>query len=304
MLNISRKHMILLASVAVIVSIGFLVSLLQDSSPEVDFVIAKRGILIQEVSVTGRVKPSQSVDLAFEKTGKINWIHAEVGKRVVRGEALAGLQSNDIDAQLESAKAAQRKEEAQLGELLAGVRPEEIRIQEVKVQNSKKELQDEKVSTVDVIRDAYTKSDDAIRNKTDQFITNPQSNSPVIDFLIGDVQLRIDIELERVFMGELLLSWNITLSVLTPESDLHLFIQDSRAHLLSVKSFLENVALAVNALKATNDFPQATIDSYRSDIATARTNINTAISNMIDAQLFFSSDSKITLSTSVQTSAR
>ncbi|MAG12930.1 hypothetical protein CL630_03935 [bacterium] len=284
MFPVTKKHIILLVSIAVIIAVGFLVSFLQDSSLEADFIVVERGDLIQEVSVTGKVKPSQSVDLAFEKIGKISWINAEIGKHVVRGEALAGLESSDVDAKLESAKALQRKEEAQLGELLAGTRPEELRIQEVKVLNTEKELQDEEVSTIDVVRDAYTKSDDAIRNKTDQFITNPQGADPVVNFPIGDVQLRINIELGRVTAEELLFSWNILLSTLTSESDPHLFIEDSKAYLLSMKSFLEDVALAVNALKASSDFSQATIDSYRSDIATARSNINTATSNLSAAE--------------------
>ncbi|MBU2632883.1 FtsX-like permease family protein, partial [Patescibacteria group bacterium] len=51
-----------------------------------DFAIAERGSLTQEVSVTGRVQPSESVDLAFEKTGKIvNERTGEIGLRKAVG---------------------------------------------------------------------------------------------------------------------------------------------------------------------------------------------------------------------------
>ena len=276
----TKKQIILVTSVIIVITIGFLVSLLKDTSPKADFVIAQRGELVQEVNVTGRVKPLRSVDLAFAKTGRINWIRIEIGDRVVRGEALAGLKNSDIEAQLESAKASQRSAEAKLSELLAGTRPEEIRVQEVKVSNAERALEDEEVSVVDVIRDAYTKSDDAVRNKTDQFITNPQSADPDVDFPVTNVQLEINIEAGRVNTEELLSFWNTTLADLTPTSELNIFIKDGRENLLAVKSFLEAVALAVNSLKASNDFPQATIDTYRSDVAVARTNVNTAISNL------------------------
>ena len=276
----TKKQIILVSSISIAVAVGLLVFLLQDTSPEADFVIVQRGELIQEVNVTGRVKSSQSVDLAFEKTGRINWIRIEVGDRVVRGEALAGLKNSDIEAQLESAHASRRSAEAKLNELLAGTRPEEIRVQEVKVSNAKRALEDDEVSVVDVVRDAYTRSDDAIRNKTDQFITNPQGADPDVDFPVTNVQLEINIEAGRVNMEELLSFWSTSLTDLIPTSELNMFIKDGKENLLAVKSFLEDIALAVNSLKASNDFPQATINIYRSDVAAARTSVNTAISNL------------------------
>jgi len=279
-INTTKKRIILIASIVVLVATGFLVSKLQNVSSKIDFVVAERGDLLQTVSVTGRVKPTQSVDLAFEKTGRISWMHAEIGDQAVRGEALAGLENRDIEAKFESSKAVRRSEEAKLEELLAGTRPEEIRVQEVKVENAQKALEDEEISAIDVVRDAYTKSDDAIRNKVDQFIANPQSATPDIDFPITNTQLEIDIETTRVTTEELLNAWNASLLGLTPKSDLNTFIKNGRTNLLSAKSFLEDIALAVNALKASIDFSQTTIDGYRADVSVARANVNTAIANL------------------------
>lgn len=50
------------------------------------FVIAKKGEVLQEVSVTGRVKPIESVALAFEKSGKVAAIYYDVGQKVEKGE--------------------------------------------------------------------------------------------------------------------------------------------------------------------------------------------------------------------------
>ena len=53
--------------------------------PEFEVTVAKRSDLIQEVSVTGRVKPAKSVELAFEKGGKISAVYVDVGKQVSAG---------------------------------------------------------------------------------------------------------------------------------------------------------------------------------------------------------------------------
>lgn len=60
---------------------------------------AEMGDVIQEVSVTGRVKAAESVDLAFERSGKISSINVKVGDRIYSGQALIRLDSGEILAQ-------------------------------------------------------------------------------------------------------------------------------------------------------------------------------------------------------------
>lgn len=102
-----------------------------------DFVRAERGSVLQEVNVTGRVKASESVDLAFEKTGKVSAVFYEVGERVKKGDILVKLESGELEAQLLSAIAILESEQAKLEELEKGTRPEEIRLAETKVANAK-----------------------------------------------------------------------------------------------------------------------------------------------------------------------
>ena len=63
----------------------------------------QRGTVVSEVSVTGQVKPSQKIDLAFEGGGRIATIDVKVGDRVVQGQRLAALESADLYAQLSQA---------------------------------------------------------------------------------------------------------------------------------------------------------------------------------------------------------
>ena len=70
----------------------------KDETIEYNFSIAERQDLIQEISATGRIKAVDDVDLAFEKSGRINKINVEVGDKVYKGQILAEIESDEIYA--------------------------------------------------------------------------------------------------------------------------------------------------------------------------------------------------------------
>lgn len=236
----------------------------RSESPRFEYIIAGRGSLVREVSATGKVKPVQSVALAFEKGGLVRWVSAEVGDKVFLGQILVQLENRDIAAQLKS-------EEAKLAELVSGSREEDLRVQKVKVVSAETALSDAKINLRDKLDDATTKADDAIRNKVDQFISNSKSSSPQINFAVSNDQLERDIESERIVIERILVSWDSSDSAKVKEG------------LNKIKSFLDKVALAVNALTASDSISQTTVDSYRADVLTARNNINSAVSNLTAA---------------------
>ena len=73
--------------------------------PAYEIIVTKKADLIQEVSVTGKVKPAQAVDLQFEAAGRIAYINYKVGNRVNSGVTIASLENQDLQAAVTSAKA-------------------------------------------------------------------------------------------------------------------------------------------------------------------------------------------------------
>ncbi len=71
-----------IAVAAVIAVIGYSLFSGGEGESGVDIVVVSRGDILQEVSVTGRVKPAQAVDLAFEVSGRISYLPVSVGERV------------------------------------------------------------------------------------------------------------------------------------------------------------------------------------------------------------------------------
>lgn len=262
------KKPIFIAGIVIVLIIAGYFYFNRSKKPGYDTVIAERGTIVQEVSVTGKVRPAEEVDLAFEKAGKIAAVNIQVGDRVERGSVLITQVNNDLIAQLEQAKASVNEQQAKLDELKKGTRPEEIQVQETKVQNAKDDL-------LDKIQDAYTKSDDAVRNKVDQAFSNPRTSNPQLNYYLNaDSSLRTDIEWRRFLIEGKLNSWELSLDS----------ISVTKSNLNEIKLFLDKVALVINNTSASSGLSQTTLDTWKSDVSTARTNVNTAITNLSTAE--------------------
>ncbi len=269
----------------------------KDETIEYNFSIAERQDLIQEISATGRIKAVDDVDLAFEKSGRINKINVEVGDKVYKGQILAEIESDEIYAELAQARAGVasaeaklqqfeailEKEKSDLETLKIGTREEEILIYQSKVTNAEAIYNASIQNVIDNIEDAYTKSDDAVRNKTDIMFKDPRTSNPQIVFSVNNSQLENDVEWGRFLIEQQLIAWNSSLNDIDKNS-LYEEITNSKNKLDEIKSFLENMASAVNNLSVSSGFSQTTIDGYKTNIYTARTNVNTAITNLSSAK--------------------
>ena len=284
MKKIFKKRAIIIIAIIIIILIAAIYAYFKTTgAPSYNFIIAKKTNLIYEVSATGKVKPTESVDLAFEKSGRIISINASIGSKISAGMILAVLDNSELTAQITQAKAKLKIEKAKLEELRIGPKPEEIKINEIKIENAKISLEDAKRNALNQLNDAYTKSDDAVRNKTDQIFDNPKTSNPQLKFLTNDSSLDNYLRFERLVIEDLLKSWKLSLDQLIISNSFPSNIDLSRKNLNEIKTFLEKSALAVNSLTPSTGLTQATIDSWKSDISTARTNINSAINSVSSA---------------------
>ncbi len=266
------KHPIVITSAVfalIIVGIGYwYVSKPAQSSA--NFSPAHTQALTEEVSVNGPVTSAAAVDLAFERSGKIVQVNAQVGDTVSSGATLVSLESADLAAQLAGAKATLASQEAKLAELQKGSRPEDITIAETQVSNAQAALDDAHKNIADEIEDAYTKSDQAIHNTADKFFSNPKTSNPRITFILGDSQLEIDLENSRPVMEAVLTSWRSSIDGGNATAP------DAKRNLDQLRDFLSKVASALSNAVISNQDSQVTIESWKVEIVAARTNLNTA----------------------------
>ncbi len=277
-----KKPIVIIVTAIILIGAGYLI-FGRSKEPAYEFTTAQRGDIIQEVSVTGRIKPAHDVDLAFENGGRVSRIFVDIGDNVAVGQKLVQLGNAGLYAQLAEAEADLKTQKAELEELKVGTREEEIKVEEIKVENAQAALEEAKKNLVDKMQDAYTKSDDAVRNKIDQFFEKPAIPNPTIDFPLTDNQLKIDVEWQRLVTENTLTSWKFSLGELNPAGDLFFYTNLTKSNLNQIKTFLDKAAQALNAAKTSSKLTQATIDGWRTDMATARTNVNTALSNLLTA---------------------
>ncbi len=270
---IKRKKFLVISAIALLVVIVGYLYFGRNKQAGYDFVLAKRGGIIQEVSVTGHIKPAEDVNLAFEKSGKVSYAYVKVGDKISVSQKLITLENYELLAQLNQAKANLKIQQSKLEELRQGTRPEEIQVQEVKVENARIALEDANKNLIDKLQDAYTKSDDAIRNKTDGIFDNPRTQNPQLKFTLSDNQLETTIEWQRFLIETVLISWKSSLDVINTDKNLE-----------QIKLFLDEAAFAVNNLTPNSALSQTTIDTWKLDVSTARTNVNTAIVNFSAAE--------------------
>lgn len=261
MIKFIKKPIVFIPLILIIAGAAYYFYASRGNAPVYETVIAKKGSVMEEVSVTGRVKPSEEVALSFERGGKVLGIYVDVGDKVYAGGILIRLDSTEIQTQLDQAEA-------------------NLKVQEVKVDNAKADLEEAKKNVIDKIQDAYTKSDDAVRTKVDQFIDNPKSNDPQLKFSTPNTILEAELKSDRKMMEQVLTEWKTDMDRLLASSYEPSSVTFAKGNLEKVKSFLEKAATVLNNILQ----PTATVNTWKTDVSTARTNINTAITNLSAAK--------------------
>ena len=276
------KHLVVTLVILALLGVSFFALQQQKASPY-ETVQVKRGEVIQEVSVTGRVSSDTEVDLAFEKAGRVITTPRAVGEHVTKDAILVRLDASELEASRAQAQANLAYEEANLAELERGARAEDIAISKAQVESASGALSDARKSVFDRLHVAYTVADDAIRNKSEQFYSNPKTANPALSITISDSRLESELEQECVTLENLLVSWGSDTNSLNDTSPVRSAVSKTEDALGQIKSYLEQLALAVNGLQPSSRTPQATIDGWKLDVSTARTNISVAISSVLAA---------------------
>ena len=272
----TKKIIIYIVIVALAGAGGFYV--LKNKKTKEEIFTVYPGDFSQQVSVSGKVVAAENVDLAFSQNGRVAGIYANVGDRVVVDAVLASMENGDLHADVLQKEALLESASAKLASLEAGTRPEQIAVAESAIASARSAHDQANESIIDGVRNSYTQSDDAVRHRIDQFMSNPRSSAAQLNFTNIDSGLKSDIGRERILIEGMLSQWQKTVDGMNNTSDIGISADMAEKNLLQVRTFLDKVSLAVNSLTASSDYTQAALDGYRSDITTARGNINMALS--------------------------
>lgn len=264
----SLKSKSVLVGLAVVIIVA-LILVFKNAADKQESVAIKRGEFIKTVSVSGKVVAAQSVDLSFETGGTVVTVNKKAGEQVVAGQVITSLNSADILANRDKAKADLEAARAELMKLKSG-------------NSFDTETDVNRRKLVNSINDAYTKADDAIHNKVDQYFRGGYLDYPDIIYnFFGYIDKEADINYARSAAEKTLVKFSKLVSGLTIDNYTAGKLSDTKIYLSEIKAFLDKLAPVVNTFYVgVNDLTQTSADKYKSDLATARFNINESISSI------------------------
>jgi len=136
----NKKLWIVIATSAVLIAVGIFgwrslaAGKAEAQVPQGETAIARRGALTASVDATGSLAPHSQVSLAFETSGRVAEVLVEEGQPIKAGQPLARLEPDELELQVTQAEAALAGARAQLAQLTASPRSEDVAIKKANLQ--------------------------------------------------------------------------------------------------------------------------------------------------------------------------
>ncbi len=230
-------------------------------TPSQETVKVERRTITREVSATGNVKPAESVDLAFETSGRVMSVNAKVGGTIEAGQILASLDSSELNTQLDKAKA-------------------DLASQEAALNKAKVDLNNYYGNIIDTVNTAYTGANNAISIKLDALFLDDESNNPKLSFDSTNSQKKTDSENQRFVIKNMLNAWLLEINLITASSSQttqEQALYNSKTNLNVIYGFLN---LLMDTIINSPSLPVSTLATYKTDINDARSEIDSAASSV------------------------
>lgn len=239
--------------------------------------IVKKMDVIQEVAATGKIKPEQSVNLGFDKSGRVEKVYVQIGDKVKSGQIMVTLESAETAADLTKARASLEEENIKL-RVIKNTAP-------VFYSDAYKNLEA-------TIKNGFTNADNAVRNRADQFFKNvtvsPQfeisiTSGNFVHYFNVPPNLALEINNKRKEVENILTNWQkrtLNINSTNMVNEANSAIDD----LNNISIFFDKMASAVNAFISADYAYNATVVSYKTAISSSRSEVLEAISAIVSAK--------------------
>lgn len=239
--------------------------------PSFGSVTVAKGNVIQSVNEAAAVQAENNAAVSFQEGGQIAHVYVSEGSNVSAGTVLADLDSAQLSAAAQQANAALAGAQAQLALLQSGTRPQQLAIDQSAVASADQSLGI-------AIENAYSASDDAVRNQLDNMFANTQSSNPTFLMPNSNSQLINNITSERLQIGAALGQWYAGLNATSTGFDPATLAGTASADLQQIESYVDQISLTVNGATPGGQISVAQLAAYKGDVATARAEIEASIS--------------------------
>ncbi len=258
----SRKVSIIGAAILVVVIAAIVFMVNGRDTADAQLVALTNRSVVQEVAVSGSVKADQSVDLGFEVSGRVRSVTARTGDRIRAGTVFISLENNQSRADVVAA-------EARLAEAVRGTRAEELAISKEQVDSARIDFEASKQAFVDSLNTVYGDTLSAVGGYGDTLFIGPGRSNNSLRFRPRSSGMSEKLEDERYTLVNESVRWKRLVSIIT-EANFETNLSEFDLYFNRYKTFIINLADAVNTAQSNDTTPQATINEYRSVMTTAR----------------------------------
>ena len=287
-MSLIKKIAYLLVIVLVIV-IGIHFKNGGSGAPIEDVVPADRGVTLASVGelslntsplpLLGTVTSRSEANIKAESSGKLAAVYKKLGDYVSAGEVIAEFDNSGERAGVLSAQGAYDATKAGQGSaLLSG------NTAAISAGSANLSLDSAKTSALNAVNSAYVSLDDAVRVKSDGAFRNPQTRDPQFIVNTNDSKLSIAIPQERIAIENILKAREAKNRTLTTGSDLIAELNAIESDAQTVKSYLDDLALAYSRAIPDASVSQGTIDGFKANNGLARSEISGALSAIGNAR--------------------
>ena len=276
---ITHVRYIVAVIIAVIVIGGVWWYISANEAPAIGSYTVTRGNIVATLDEPGTVVAENKANLSFQESGQIAHVYVKEGDVVNVGTALADLNSASLRASVEQANAALAAAQAKLDSLQAGATPQTIAVSQTMLASAKQSLSNTYAGISNTIADAYSKSNDAVRNQLAAFFSTPEGNSPQLTFSVNNSQVLNNIQSLRASASVNLNAWQAEIASTTinaSNSTLDAAVQDTKDYLLPIQSLINGT---ITALTYETGLSPTVLASYK---ASATTGLNEADAAMTE----------------------
>ena len=205
-----------------------------------------------KISLVGTVESRSEATIYTESAGIITYVSYSLGDSVSRGAVIGEIENSRERALVLGARAT-----------LAQVKSAQVR-----------DTTDVYANATNVYRQAFTRASDAIFGKTDVFFSAPRTSAPRLTISsFGESTLEAD----RARINDILSRWEEKLPSASAREDISNLLNEAERDTALIKLFLDQLASIVNRQTANGSKTEATIESEKSALFGARSNIDTSL---------------------------
>jgi multidrug resistance efflux pump len=224
------------------------------------------------ISLLGTVTSRNEATVRAETGGQLRVVYKRLGDYVVAGQVIAEFENSSERAAVTAAEGGY--EAAKAGRDIARINKN----------SSDTSLVETKTTALNTITATFNTLDDAIRVKSDPLFSNPDNSNAELSITVPDQALTTTIVSNRKNIENILTQRAKRNSTLTQEIDILNELTVIESETKQVKTYLDEVALALSKAVPNGSFTQAVLDGSKINLNNARTQVSGSLTAIAGAR--------------------